>query len=126
MLGLILVNFGPLKIFPKTKPPISLKTEIKITNQKNKKLLFFKRNAEIIDKIKNDIPNKKEILLTLKLRHSNIDKYKIIIKKRENKNVPLIIKKIDKPDKKTDVIVLFNSSLFILYHQIFLQFYYKF
>jgi len=125
LLGLILVNFGPLKIFPKTKPPISLKTEIKITNQKNKKLLFFKRNAEIIDKIKNDMPNKKEILLTLKLRHSNIDKYKIIIKKRENKNVPLIIKKIDKPDKKTDVIVLFNNSLFILYHQIFLQFYYK-
>ena len=104
---------------------MSLKTEIKITNQKNKKLLFFKRNAEIIDKIKNDMPNKKEILLTLKLRHSNIDKYKIIIKKRENKNVPLIIKKIDKPDKKTDVIVLFNNSLFILYHQIFLQFYYK-
>ena len=124
-MGLILFNFGPLKIFPKTKPPISLKTEIKITNQKNKKLLFFKRNAEIIDIIKNDMPNKKEILLTLKLRHSNIDKYKIIIKKRENKNVPLIIKKIDKPDKKTDVIVLFNNSLFILYHQIFLQFYYK-
>jgi hypothetical protein len=39
--------------------------------------------------------------------------------------VPLIIKKIDKPDKKTDVIVLFNNSLFILHHQIFLQFYYK-
>jgi hypothetical protein len=68
---------------------------------------------------------KKRFYLTLKLRHSNIDKYKIIIKKRENKNVPLIIKKIDKPDKKTDVIVLFNNSLFILYHQIFLQFYYK-
>jgi hypothetical protein len=37
---------------------MSLKTEIKITNQKNKKLLFFKRNAEIIDKIKNNMPKK--------------------------------------------------------------------
>ena len=33
LFGLYLFNFGPLKILPKQKPPISDKTQIVITNK---------------------------------------------------------------------------------------------
>ena len=51
LLGLILVNLGPLKIFPNTKPPISDATQV---NKIMKKLIFSdvkkKKNKKICTK----------------------------------------------------------------------------
>ena len=43
LLGLMFVSLGPLKIFPKTKPPISEAEQIKINNIK---IIFNWKNFE--------------------------------------------------------------------------------
>ena len=74
LFGLIFVNFGPLKILPKVKPPTSVEIEIIIKNKNIYNPISFElsliKNAEVKDKIKNDKPIIKNILLFTILCHS--------------------------------------------------------
>ena len=46
LFGLYLVNFGPLKAFPKINPPISVKIQIIVIN-KNNEASFVKSNLSL-------------------------------------------------------------------------------
>ena len=87
LLGLITVNFGPLKVLPKTNPPISLNAEIVIVNRKNNKFSFLKIQAEITEKVKKIIPKSRvrDIFLLQRLYHSKKDIHKIIKINKLNK-----------------------------------------